>query len=121
RLQPAEAAPMARDRRIAQKALEQGFVVSLQRDELRRKWIARQAIEDAARIGAAIDVIADGYGETIARTAFFKIARDFADHAVEEIRSAVNIADDVEPVPLGQLRPLMHQVFRLRLPSRSRY
>ncbi len=108
RLQPAKAAPMGRDRGIAQKALEQGFVISLQRNEIRRKRIARQAIEDAARIGAAIDVIADRYGQTSARGTCFKIACDLADHAVEQIRSAVNIANDVEPLPLGQLRPLIH-------------
>ena len=96
-------------------------MITLQRNEIGRKRIARQAIEDAARIGAAIDVIADRDGQTIAGRGRVKIARDLADHAVEQIRSAVNIANDIEAVPLGQLRPFIHRVFRLRLPRWARY
>src|SRR5262249_20772494 len=96
RLEAAEAPPMTGDGRIAQKGLEQGFVVSFQRDELGRKRIAREALENPARIGAAIDVIADRHGQAVVHGRGLKIAADLAHEAVEQVGAAMNVADHVE-------------------------
>ena len=82
---------MRRDRGIAQKALKQGFVITLQRDEIGRKRITRQALEDAARIGAAIDVIANRHSETIGDRVGVEIAGNLFDHEVEKIRPAMTL------------------------------
>ena len=97
RLQPADAPPVCGGRGIAQKGREQGFVVALQRDEVGRKRVARQAVDDPSGVGAAVDVVAQRHRERILDRPGIQITRNAGDHAIKKIGPAVNIADDIEP------------------------
>src|SRR5262245_6842315 len=95
-LEPAEVPPMLDNGRVVEEGLEQRLVVSLQRDGARRKGVAHEAIEHAARIRSAIDVVAKRNGQAIAGRVGLEIARYQCDHAIEQVGSAMNIADDVD-------------------------
>ncbi len=93
-------------------------MVSFQRDELGRKRVAQQALDHAARIRAAVDVIAERHGESIGDRIAFVLPRDLADDAIEQVGAAVNVADDVEPAAFGQWRAGIHTRM-LYVPSRN--
>jgi hypothetical protein len=95
RLKATEAAPVVRNRWINKKSFEDGFMVALQRRERSRKGIAGEPFYDPLRVRAAVNIIAQCHSEAIGDRSDFQIACDAYNHTVEEIRSAVEIADNV--------------------------
>ena len=91
---------MLGDGGIVEKHLEQRFVISFQRDEVRRERIAHEAVEHPARIRPSINVVAERDRHTVADWTRVEVARNVVDHAVEQIRPAMNVADDVNSRPI---------------------
>ncbi len=91
---------MLGDGGIVEKHLEQRFVVSFQRDEVRRERIAHEAVEHPARIRPSINVVAERDRHAVADWTRVEVARNVVDHAVEQIRPAMNVADDVNSRPI---------------------
>src|SRR5690349_7615507 len=83
--------------RVMQKALEQRLMVAPEGDEFCRERIAHQPIDYAARVGATVDIIADRDDKAVGYWMTRQIASDLADHAVEQVGAAMNVADDLQP------------------------
>src|SRR6266568_7050537 len=92
-----ESPPLGSDRRIAQKCFEQLLVVAFQPDVLGGERIAYQPVEHASRIGTSVHVVAERYGQGVRRRFRFDISLDFFYDSVEQVRAAMDIADDVDP------------------------
>jgi hypothetical protein len=103
-LQPAQAPPLICDRRVVQEPLEDVFVIALQSHERGRERVAHQAIEHAPGIRTAVDIIAERHGQTFVNRLGFEVAANLLDHAIEKIRSSVNIADRVDASWYGERR-----------------
>src|SRR5215470_10764829 len=95
---------MLGDGGIVEKHLEQRFVISFQRDEVRRERIAHEAVEHPARIRPSINVVAERDRHAVADWTRVEVARNVVDHAVEQIRPAMNVADDVNSRPIEDNR-----------------
>src|SRR5207245_5417807 len=93
---------MLGDGGIVEKHLEQRFVISFQRDEVRREQIAHEGVEHPARIRPSINVVTERDRHTVADWTRIEVARNVVDHAVEQIRSATNVADDVNFLVLSR-------------------
>lgn len=102
RLEAAETAPIIGNRWVHEKTVEYGFVVALQRYKPRRKGIARQTLDDPLRGWAAVNIIAQRHGKAICDRSGFQIASDHFDHPIEEIRSSVDVPDNIEPIERGR-------------------
>src|SRR5262245_935704 len=113
-LEPAEVAPMLDNGWVVEEGLEQGLVVSLKRDETRRKGVAHESIEHAARIRPAIDVVANRHGQAIADRIGLEVAGNQRDHAIEQVGSAMNVADDVDASLLRGDRLRTHEAHMAR-------
>src|SRR5262245_66184435 len=97
---------MLGDGGIVEKHLEQRFVISFQRDEVRWERIAHEAIEHPARIRTSINVVAERDRHTVANWPRVEVARNVVDHAVKQIPPAMNVADYVESRPIEDDRVL---------------
>src|SRR5579863_3880784 len=95
--EPAHAAPNLADRRIDEKLLKYRFMVALERHKPGRKRIVRQPLNDLSRVGPAIYVVAQSDSEAIGRCGSLQITRNGADHALQEVRSTVDIANNINP------------------------
>src|SRR5262245_63811750 len=95
---------MLGDSGIVEKHLEQRFVISFQRDEIRWERIAHEPIEDTAGIRPPIHVVAERDGYAVAGGTRVEVARNVGDHAVEQVRAAMNVADDVNSCPIENER-----------------
>jgi len=69
-------------------------VIALKRDIFAWKRIGQQALDYTAGIGTTINIVAERHREADA-TIFVSIAMDRIDQSIEEVQSAVNVADDV--------------------------
>lgn len=94
-LKPPYTAPDVADRWIGEKALDQSLVVTLQRHEPRRKRIVGEPFNDLSGVRPAINVIAQRDCEALCRRGSLQIADNHPDHDLEKVRSAVNVADNV--------------------------
>src|SRR5262249_58340214 len=92
----AQSPQMLGDRGIVEKHLEQRFMISFQRDEVRWERIAHEPIEHAARIRPPIHVVTKRDGHAVAGGIRVEVARNVLDHPVEQVRAAMNVADDVK-------------------------
>src|SRR6516162_11154300 len=86
--------------KIVEKHLKQRFVISFQRHEVRRERIVHEAVEHPARIRPSINVVAERDRHTVADWTRVEVTRNVVDHAVEKIRPAMNVADDVNSRPI---------------------
>ena len=87
--------PLRADRRICKESCKQSFVVALQCDVGRWKWIVHQAIEHAARIGSPVDVVAK-CNCYCRRAMFFNIAINRDDQPIKQIQPAMDVANDIQ-------------------------
>jgi hypothetical protein len=71
-------------------------MIAAQRHIGRRKRIGGEAIEHAACVGPAVDVIAERDRQRIAAMRF-NVARDGRDGPIEQIEPPVNVANRINP------------------------
>jgi hypothetical protein len=82
----------SRDRR---EGLKQSLVVVLERDVGGRKRIFDQAIKHAARLRTAVDIVAEGHGQSSGPMSL-DIASDRADRPLKQIQPTVDVADRID-------------------------
>ena len=87
---------MRADRRVIEKRDHQCLVIPLQGHVAAGKRVLQQAVEHAAGIRPAVDIVAERHGEAVAAM-LLGVAVNRRDHAVEQIEPAMNIADRVNP------------------------
>ena len=110
-LQASKVLPMGADRRVVGESVHQRLVVALEGNKVAGKRVVDQAIEHAARIRAAVDIIADGHGQAVAAM-LLGVTIDGRNHAVEQIQPAVNVADRVDPGILFGIFGVFHYDWR---------
>ena len=70
-------------------------MVSLQGDEVCWEGITDKAIEHASGIWAAVHVVAERDGQALADGVALEVTGNLIDHPVKEVRSAMNVADNI--------------------------
>src|SRR3954447_19637086 len=94
-LKPAQMPPLRTHSRVSHEPPKQFFVVAFERNVSGWKWIARQSLEHATRIGTPIDIIPKRNGRRGFSRIVGEITINCLRNLIEQIGTTVNIANNI--------------------------